>query len=216
MLILFIVFLSFSPGSLDLFRDGLDNFDKRIVDSGGIQEGILIRFFNALFIDAGGGSESLLTNLGPWFRNDPLAMLFGYGLGFSGPLFRFVQGAQDTAYGFVQFDGRQFLVGETFSSSLVAELGVINLVFYFWLAINTLRSFVKTFPLLPLASSPAYVYAVFLALLLQFVTPYFRPAAVMSFTLWVLTPHVCWLLFSRSESMRSSQERPSRHLALPG
>ena len=190
------IFLYFSPVALDLLLDGIYNFETRIVDAGGIADGIVVRFFNSFFLDAGGGAETLFSNLGPWFRSDPFAMLFGYGLGFSGPLFRFVQGAQDTAYGFVQFDGRQFLVGETFYSSLLAEIGLVNLAFYFWLVINMLRAFVAAFPLQPLTSSRAYVYAVLLAVLLALVTPYFRPAAVLSFSLWALMPHVCRLLFS--------------------
>jgi len=192
----FSIFLFFSPGTLDLLLDGILNFEKRIVDAGGVADGIVARFFNTLFLDAGGGAETLFTNLGPWFVSDPLSMLFGYGLGFSGPLFRFAQGAQDTAYGFVQLDGRQFLVGEAFYASLLAELGVVSLAVYFWLAISTMRVFVNNFPLQPLAASRSYVYAVFLAILLAFTTPYFRPAAVLSFSLWALMPHVCKLFFS--------------------
>jgi hypothetical protein len=211
----FFVFLFISSGSQDLLRDGLLNFEKRIVDAGGVADGIVVRFFNSLFLDAGGGEETLFTNLGPWFRSDPLAMLFGYGLGFSGPLFRFVQGAQETAYGYVQFDGRQFLIGEAFYSSLLAEIGIINLVVYFWLAINTMRVFLDTFPLQPLTSSRAYVHAVFLALLLAFVTPYFRPAAVLSFSSWALMPHVCQLLFSQRKGVCFTFVRSDRSVLSP-
>lgn len=210
----FIIFLFVFPGVQDLLLDGLFNFETRISDAGGVADGIIARFFNTLFLDAGGGGETLFTNLGPWYRNDPFAMLFGYGLGFSTPLFRFAQGAQETAYGFVQFDGRQFLLGETFYSSLLAELGVVNLVVYFWLAINTLRVFLRNFPLQPLTASRTYIYAVFAALLLAFSTPYFRPAAVLSFCLWALTPHVCQLLFSPRTVVYSSP-LPSGHSPQP-
>lgn len=201
----FIVFcfiaLFYIPNLQHIFHDGLYNFSQRIDDSGGISEGIIMRFFNTLFFDAGGGSETLFANIFPWILYDPLASFFGYGVGFSSPLHRFLSNYEDTSYGYIFLDGRSFLIGENFFSSLLADIGIIGFALYVLFLFNSILLFLRKFSLMPILSSKAYVYASFVLLLLAFTAPYSRPANSMSFTLVVLTPFVCEMLFSPRQSL---------------
>lgn len=196
---LLLLFLGLSfPGMIETFADGYINFDRRIADAGGMGEGIVARFFSSFFLHEGGGTDSLFFHLTSWIRNDSLAGLFGYGLGFSGPLFRFSQGIKDTAYGYVYVDGNEFIVGETFYPSLLSDIGSINMLIYLWMIVNLVRVFLKSFPIFPLAISRAYIHGSYLAFILAIVnptTPYFRPLSVFFFSASVLTPFVCQVLF---------------------
>jgi hypothetical protein len=194
-----LLFLGFyAPALMSTFADGYSNFERRISNAGGVSEGILARFFSSFYLHEGGGTDSLFFHLTSWVRSDSLAGLFGYGLGFSGPLFRFSQGIRDTAYGFVIVDSNRFTIGETFYPSLLADIGIINMPIYFWLIVNSVRVFLRSFPIFPLVVSRAYVLASFIAFILAIVNPtvpYFRPVSIFFFSISVLTPFVCQFLF---------------------
>lgn len=195
------------PNLFDLLYDGLANFQQRIDDAEGVADGILIRFANSFTAHLADGKDSLFFNLVPWFRTDSFSMLFGLGLGFSGPLFRYTQGIPGI-YGFIYVNGKEFLLGETFYPSLLAELGVINITFYFWLVLNSIRFFLKSFPLLPFVISRVYVHASFIAFILALVnptTPYFRPLSVIFLSTSVLTPFVCQFLFGRERVVKATE-----------
>jgi hypothetical protein len=196
---LFILFFGLSfPGTIEIFAEGYSNFVRRITDAGGVSEGIVARFLSSLYLHESGGADSLFFHLIPWVRNDPLAGLFGYGLGFSGPLFRFSQGIQDAAYGYVHVDNITFLIGETFYPSLLSDIGIVNMLIYLWLIVGMIRVFMRAFPILPLVVSRAYVHSSYIAFMLALVnptTPYFRPHSLLFFSASVLTPFVCQILF---------------------
>ncbi len=187
-----------SPGMIETFAEGYSNFERRMTEAGGVSEGIVVRFLSSFYLHEGGGNDSLFFHLVPWVRSDPLAGLFGYGLGFSGPLFRFSQGIKDTAYGYVSVENNEFIIGETFYPSLLSDIGIINLLIYFWMIINLVRVFLRSFPIFPFSLSRAYVHASYIAFILAIVnptTPYFRPLSVFFFIASVLTPSVCRVLF---------------------
>ena len=196
-LLLFFLGLS-SPGMIETFAEGYSNFERRITDAGGVSEGIIARFFSSFYLHEGGGTDSLFFHIAPWVRSDPLAGLFGYGLGFSGPLFRFSQGINDTAYGYVYVENNEFIIGETFYPSLLSDIGIINMPIYFWMIFSLVKVFLRSFPFFPLVISRAYVHGSCIAFILAIVnptTPYFRPLSVFFFSASVLTPFVCQALF---------------------
>lgn len=212
----FLVLSYLQPNLFDLLNDGLANFQQRIDDAEGVTDGILVRFVNSFTAHLADGKDSLFFNLLPWFRTDPFSMLFGLGLGFSGPLFRFSQGIPGI-YGFIYVNGKEFLLGETFYPSLLAELGVVNMALYFWLVVNSVRFFLRSFPLLPFVRSRVYVHASFIALILALVnptTPYFRPLTVLFLSSTVLTPFVCQSLFGRERVGKVSEPIVSRKVFL--
>lgn len=198
---LLVLFMALSsPGMMETFAQGYGNFERRITDSGGVSEGIFGRFFSSLYLHEGGGTDSLFFHLMPWVRSDSLSAIFGYGLGFSGPLFRFSQGIKDTAYGYVYVEDNQFIVGETFYPSLLSDIGILNFLIYLWLVLNLFRLFMRSFHFFPLAATRAYVHCSYIAFVLAIVnptTPYFRPHSLFFFSASVLTPFVCQLLFDR-------------------
>lgn len=196
--LLLLLFSLTSPGTIEIFAEGYSNFGRRITDAGGVGEGIVSRFISSLYLHEGGGTDSLFFHLASWVRSDPLAGFFGYGLGFSGPLFRFSQGFKDTAYGYVYVDNNQFIVGETLYPSLLSDIGIVNILIYFWMIVNLVRIFVLSFPFLPFAISRAYVHSSYIAFMLAIInptTPYFRPHSLFFFSASVLTPFVCQVLF---------------------
>jgi hypothetical protein len=197
-LVLFLVatlLLVFVPTLQDLVTEGYVNFVTRFTDADGLIDGIILRFFTQLYSDPT-ESGSLITSFSSWFVNDPLAALFGYGLGFSSPLFRFVQGSSDTAYGFIIVDGKSFLLGETAFSSLFADLGLFGLLSYLALLIQTSFLFLRKFPPLPLTVARAPNLSFFLIFLISLNSVYFRPSSVFYTSLIVLTPAVRTLLSS--------------------
>ena len=190
-----ILALFFLPALQELSTEGYVNFVQRFTEAGGLIDGIVLRFFNQLFSDPT-ESGSLITSFGSWFADDPLAALFGYGLGFSSPLFRFVQGSSDSAYGFIIVDGKSFLLGETAFSSLFADLGLFGLLSYLALLIQAFFLFLRKFPPLPLTAVRAPNFSSFLIFLISLNSVYFRPSSVFYTSLIVLTPAVCTLLSS--------------------
>lgn len=202
LLLLAILALFFLPALQDLATEGYVNFEKRITDAGGLLDGIVLRFFKTLYEDPT-ESGSLINSFWPWFAADPLGALFGYGLGFSSPLFRFAQGASDTAYGSLIVDGKTFLLGETAFSSLFAELGLLGFLSYLVLLIQASILFLRKFPPLPLTAARSPNLSAFLVFLIAVTTPYFRPATIFYTSLIVLTPAVCSLLSSSAEASTS-------------
>lgn len=208
----FLVLSYLYPNLFDLLNDGLANFQQRIDDADGVTDGVIIRFIDSFFAHIAYEKDSLFFNLLPWFRDDSFSMLLGLGLGYSGPLFRFSQGISDI-YGFINVNGKVFLLGETFYPSLLAELGVVNIALYFWLVVNSIRFFLRSFPLLPFIRSRVYVHASFIAFILALVnptTPYFRPLSVLFLSATVLTPFVCKYLFGRERVGKATELIASR------
>ncbi len=191
----------FIPNLDLLLTDGISNFMLRILDAGGIYEGVVVRFFQSFISDAGGSDAYLINNLGYWFDADPLSMFFGYGLGFSTPLFRFVAGLDDTAYGFINLNGSSFLVGETAITSLLADIGLIGLVLYIIMVCGCIRLFLQRYRSLRINTSRAFALGSFLTLLYAFTLPYFRPANFLFLTSAVLLPSVCSFLFKSQSKL---------------
>jgi hypothetical protein len=216
---LLLLFLGLSfPGMIETFAEGYSNFERRITDAGGVSEGIVARFFSSFYLHEGGGTDSLFFHLVAWLRSDLLAGLFGYGLGFSGPLFRFSQGIKDTAYGYVYVENNEFIVGETFYPSLLSDIGIINLFIYFWMVVNLVKVFLRSFPFFPLIISRAYVHSSYIAFILAIVnptTPYFRPLSVFFFSASILTPFVCQILFDSKSVEKMHRLRLQRGWTSP-
>jgi len=174
-----------------LVEDGYTNFSVRVSESGGVGEGIVSRFFETLFSDAYGSDSALINNIGLWLSIDPLSALFGFGLGFSSPLFRFVKGEQYVDYGFISLDGQEFMLGETAFTSLLADMGIVGISAYIFLVIKVYVVFLKKFPVLPLTQTRAFALCSILALTLSYNYVYFRPSNFLFSSSIMLTPFAC-------------------------
>ena len=194
------------PDLQNLLYEGYVNFQMRFSDAGGLIEGIILRFFNSLYIDPS-GSGSLINSFEPWMASDPLSALFGYGLGYSSPLFRFVQGSASTDYGYLTIGGNTFILGETAFNSLFADLGLLGLLSYLALLIQASIFFLRKFPPFPLTAANAPNLSAFLIFLVAITGTYFRPATIFYTSLIVLTPAICSLFASSSELARPDSLR---------
>jgi hypothetical protein len=213
--LLLIIFLLLSPFLTflqDVVLEGFINFQKRILDTGGLQEGVFARFFSSIVTDHAGSNSSLITNLPSWISSDPLAAFFGYGLGFSSPLFRFVM-RFDENYGFVTVDGNRYLVGENASTSLLADIGIIGFCIYLVLIIVSLSAFFKKYPIFPFTTSRAFAFSCFLALAIAVNLIYCRPANALYTSSVALTPSVCSILFNGPKTLKKSMS-PEDHSSL--
>lgn len=188
------------PFVSSIIADGVANFSLRIDTAGGFVDGLLVRYLNSFFVDAGGSETSLFGNLGNWFREDPLAMLFGYGLGYASPLFRFVSGSDNPDYGYIIVNRNPILLGEQMYVSLLAEAGIVNFIVYIFLLIASLRQFLNKFSLAPFSLKRIYVYSSFIFFLLCLNIPYFRPANVLALTSGLLTPSLCMSLYDYTDN----------------
>jgi hypothetical protein len=195
----FVCFLSYDLSFL--LSEGVLSFQKRINDANGIYDGFLLRFFSTLFSDFGGSDSSLFSLLPKWLSSDPLAAVFGSGLGFSSPLYRFFS-SPDTSYGFLNIDGSSVLLGEMASTTILYEIGIFGFVAYLYLIFSFFSIFFRKF--FPKRSSAGSNYFVssFFALAFSFSYIYFRPANFLFTSSLVLTPFACSLLFDRFSNVR--------------
>lgn len=202
---LLILLLSFLlPDLRALVLDGANNFSLRLVEAGGFFQGILVRFYGSLFSDAAGSDASLLGSFLQWFDEDPLSACFGFGLGYSSPLYRYVQGYQDTSYGFVSVGGRDYLVGETALPSLLADVGMVNLLFAVILFLNIVILFFRRFrPFSFRGTARALMQSSFFLILVPFNQVYFRPSSVFPAACAMLLPIVLCFLESSSKSSKA-------------
>lgn len=207
------------PDLQALIVDGYINFRRRFLDAGGFEQGIIFRFYQTLFSDYVGSDQSLLASFMDWFDSDPLVSFFGNGLGFSSPLFRFVQGSADLAYGFVSIKGKEFLVGETAIPSLFADIGLIGVGVYLWLFVNVILVFVRRFSPGLLRIKNAIYASSMMLILVPFHQVYFRPFTILPLTSAFLLPFALHSLFpvtrlvtnfGTSESLSSQQLREHR------
>jgi len=193
------ILLTLSPPIQSLIEDGFINFQGRMNDAGGIQEGIINRFINSFWEDAAGSGQGLIGNIIPWLQNDPLSALLGTGLGSSSPLFRFASNDVDTNYGLLSLNGIEIIVGETQISTLIYELGLINIIVYAWFLFGIFRHFRWLYSnYFHKSSRPAFFACLISFIASLYYGTYFRPGSVFANSSSILTLYACYFLSQKS------------------